>query len=99
MSLMRRIRGVMMRTMPLMITCRELEAFIVDYLDGSLPAGKRRVFDLHIRLCPECRAYLKAYERTIETGQAAFGDPDAPPPDDVPEDLVAAILAARDSKP
>ena len=48
-------------------------------------------------MCKECREYLKAYARTVELGRATFDDPDAAVPEDVPEDLVQAILAARDT--
>jgi hypothetical protein len=40
-------------------------------------------------------AYLRSYEATIRLGRAAFRGPDARDCDDVPEELVAAVLAAR----
>ena len=86
----------MLRHMPLMITCREFEDFILDYLENALPERQRFVFELHLKLCRECRDYLAAYRRTIEVSKRAFEEPDAPLPDEVPEDLVKAILAARD---
>ena len=33
----KKLRALMMRTMPLMLTCQELEGFMVDYLDATLP--------------------------------------------------------------
>lgn len=77
------------------ITCAEFEVFIIDYFEDRLAAAERAVFDGHLRSCPHCRNYLAAYRRTIVTGKRAFGSPTAPLPDDVPEDLVAAILDAR----
>jgi hypothetical protein len=50
---------------------------------------------LHIRLCRECREYLAAYQRTIEVGREVFKSADEALPDDVPEDLIKAILEAR----
>ena len=90
----RRLHGAMFK-LPLMITCGEFEAFIMDYLDGSLPTIKRAVFKMHLFLCMDCQRYLAAYERSIALGKAAFDDPNDPVPADVPEDLVQAILAAK----
>lgn len=78
-----------------MMTCRELADFIADYLSGELPADTRSQFDCHLSLCPNCRRYLKSYEETVKLGKAAFEDDDAEVPADVPEQLVQAILAAR----
>lgn len=94
-SVRRRVRGFMFRRLPLMMSCAELDGFLVDYLDGALPRPQRRIFALHLFLCRECRAYLERYRRAIALGRAAFEEPTAPVPDDVPEELVRAILAAR----
>lgn len=91
----RLMRGVVLKLMPGHITCAEFEAFIAEYFEGDLPEAKRKVFDLHLTICEECRAYLKAYKNTIALGQAAFRHADAAVPEDMPEDLVKAILAAR----
>ena len=94
---MRWLKGMMLRHMPMMITCREFEDFILAYLEGELPERQRRQFDLHIRLCRECRDYLAAYRLSTELAKRAFKDPDEPLPKDVPDDLVKAILAAKDA--
>lgn len=93
---LRKLRALTMRTLPLMITCRELEGFMIDYLEGDLPKRQRRRFDLHLRLCPDCWRYVEAYKQTITLSQAACQDRDTPLPEDMPEELVEAILAARD---
>lgn len=90
-KLARRLRGLVQRRVPLMITCRELEEFILDYLDGRLSRKARFVFRLHLLFCRECRDYVARYQRTIALGKAAFADEDVP----IPEDLVRAVLAAR----
>jgi len=81
------------------ITCKQLLDFIADYLSGDLSAEERRELDRHLAVCPPCVAYLKSYQRTIELEKAAYADPDAPAPGNVPEDLVRAILAAAKKKP
>ncbi|MGI9413925.1 MAG: anti-sigma factor family protein [Hyphomicrobiales bacterium] len=93
----RTVKGLMLYRMPGMITCREFEDFMADYVDGSLPAGQRRVFELHLKICRECREYLAAYRRTIEVSARAFEDQTALVPPEVPEDLVQAIIDARRS--
>lgn len=101
MSLMKRLHsyvmGVISKRVPLMISCEDFEDFVLDYLEDRLPSGQRRVFELHLKMCRECREYLAAYRRSVEIGKAVFQDPSAPVPDDVPEDLVEAILQARRS--
>ncbi|MFT3785497.1 MAG: zf-HC2 domain-containing protein [Tepidisphaeraceae bacterium] len=74
-----------------MMTCRDIDRFLMDYLDGKLPLLTRAQFATHLALCGTCRRYLRQYRQTIAMGKAAFANPDAPP-ETVPEDLVAAIL-------
>ncbi len=92
---MRWMRGMMLKHMPLMITCRQFEDFILAYLEGELPEKQRFVFELHLKVCGECRDYLAAYRRTIEISKRVFENPDLAVPDEVPEDLVKAVLDAR----
>lgn len=80
------------RTIPLIITCRELDSFMVDYLEDTLSKQQRRKFNLHLYLCRDCRRYLEAYKRAITLSQAAFHDHD----ESIPQELLKAILAARD---
>ena len=94
---MRWMKGQMMKRVHGMITCREFEDFIMRYLDDELTAQQKKVFQWHMKLCRECRDYLEAYRRTVELGRAVFSAPDESVPDDVPEDLVKAILDARKS--
>ena len=95
---MRWLHGMMFKHMPLMITCRQFEDFILAYLEGDLPERQRFVFELHLKVCRECRAYLAAYRQTIEVSKRAFEDQDQPVSDEVPEDLVKAVLAAKNSR-
>ena len=89
------LRGVMFKHAPFMINCREFEDFISMYFEGSLPRAQIRVFELHLKVCRECRDYLNAYSEAMEVGRIVFNEPDASVPDDIPEDLVKAILDAR----
>jgi anti-sigma factor RsiW len=77
------------------MTCRELAEFLLAYVEGELPEEQRDEFDRHNFDCPPCKAYLKTYKETIALGRSICQDPDGPVPEDVPEELVRAILAAR----
>ena len=78
-----------------MITCRTFVEFLMDYMSGELPEPQKDEFDAHVSACVACVAYMKTYGETVTLGKAAFANPDAPLPDDVPEDLLKAILKAR----
>lgn len=91
-SMMSRVRGMMFK-LPYMISCVEFEDFIDSYLDDDLPPRQRRIFEMHLALCAECRAYLRKYKASIELAKSAEAEPvDVK----VPEDLVRAVLAARE---
>jgi anti-sigma factor RsiW len=79
-----------------MITCKEFEDFVLSYLDGGLPAHQRSLFEWHMRICRECREYLAAYQHALAVGRAVLPSPDDPVPEDVPEDLIKAILESRE---
>ncbi|MDA4846460.1 anti-sigma factor family protein [Hoeflea poritis] len=92
-TLMRRIRGMMFK-MPLMITCEEFDDFILAYLEDTLSAREKFVFELHLKVCRDCREYLAAYRASLELARKCGKEPDeALPP--VPDDLVQAVMEAR----
>ena len=74
------------------MTCRECAEFLADYLTGELPTEVRATFEAHLAICPNCVTYLDQYQATIGAGKAAFADEVA---DDLPEELIRAILATR----
>jgi len=80
------------------ITCRDLVDFLMDWHSGRLPASQKAEFERHLKGCPPCIDYLKTYEATVALGKAACCEEDASC-EDVPEQLVKAILAARKAKP
>ncbi len=90
-----RFRAWLMRHVPGMLTCIEFERFVHDYHEGSLSPRERRVFDLHMELCPMCRVFFASYLKTIELGRRICATDDASAPAELPEELVSAILAAR----
>jgi len=77
------------------MTCKEFVDFLMAYLDGELPAGQRSTFEGHLADCPPCKTYLNTYRETVALGRGVCAGEDAAVPEDVPEALVLAILAAR----
>ncbi len=77
------------------MTCREVVEFLMEYLAGELPPEQHTAFTAHLDACPECVAYLKSYEETVRLGKAALGAADESAANDIPEELVQAILASR----
>jgi anti-sigma factor RsiW len=75
------------------MTCREIADFLADYVSGDLPPDVLEPFEHHLRLCPNCRAYLETYRATIEVGRLAWA-PDEDAVTEFPEELVAAVLDA-----
>ncbi|QDU29328.1 hypothetical protein ETAA8_44370 [Anatilimnocola aggregata] len=81
------------------MTCQEIIEFLMDYVDGELPADQQAIFAHHLEICAECMDYLHSYQQTVtlakETGstESAATHNFAP----IPEELVRAILAARAS--
>ncbi len=84
----------LMRNGPMMMSCAEFDRFIDAYLDGELDARTRKVFEWHMATCPPCRDYVRGYRGAVDLSKECLRADD-PVPDSVPDDLVAAILAAR----
>jgi anti-sigma factor RsiW len=73
--------------------CRELADFLMDYVNGDLPADSRAQFELHLSKCSNCEAYLVQYKVTIQAGQMACEELSEAMV--LPEDLIKAVLAAK----
>ncbi len=80
------------------MTCQEFIDFLMAFLDGELRGERRQVFETHLHACPPCLSYMETYKRTIELEQTLCEHPDDPVPEDVPEELVTAIVAARQAE-
>lgn len=86
--------------------CRDITAFLDEYLEARLAPETLRVFEEHIAECPDCERYLASYRATRALAQQALGVAPEPgasraagaaaiDPGMVPDRLVQAILAAR----
>ena len=77
------------------MTCRDALAFLGDYLDAKLSWRQRLSFGLHLILCRQCRDYLDSYQKTIEASRTVLAFPAELPREQLPEDLIQAILSSR----
>lgn len=75
-----------------MLTCKEVVDFLIDYDAGDLAPAQKQEFDRHLAMCPACVCYIQTYHQAIQLGRAAC---DSAKPEPIPEELVRAILAAR----
>ena len=66
-------------------TCEQIADLVLDYLnDGLLPRVKRK-FDQHLRICPDCIAFLNTYRKTIAVTKSVRVQ-------DMPEEVRCNIL-------
>ncbi len=87
----RSIRSVMVK-LPYMLTCREFEEFIDNYIDHNLPASVSRKVYLHLLACWDCKSYIRAYKRSIEMSKAFCDKLDSEVLEDVPDELISIVL-------
>ena len=76
------------------VTCIELIAFLDSYVDDELDAETRNGFDLHLLVCPSCRAYLASYRETIELVRGA-AEREEELAHDAPAELIEAVKKVR----
>jgi anti-sigma factor RsiW len=48
------------------LTCAKETALIADYLASDLSPGNLAAFEKHLEECPDCKAFLQTYKKTIE---------------------------------
>ena len=90
------IKRLMTQHMRGMLTCEEVDSFIFDFHEGSLSYSEGLKFKLHLSMCRECRDYVSKYKDTIRNAQTKFIKPNQI--ENVPEDLMQAILKSRKNK-
>lgn len=80
------------------ISCRDVVDFLDRYLTGGLDPDEVAKFERHLSECPPCVAYMHTYQSARALSRAVLKDARAVPEEvteEVPEDLVQAILSAR----
>lgn len=76
------------------MNCREFVDFIRAWRDGELPDQTARQFRQHLGQCAPCEKYLHEYGEVIALAKGAFSKPEDEVPEEVPERLVDAVMAA-----
>jgi anti-sigma factor RsiW len=76
------------------MACIEVVEVVTDYLEGTLPARKRRLLEEHLTGCDACDAYIEQMRRTIEVS-GRLREEDVPP--ELEERLLAAFESWRSS--
>lgn len=74
------------------MSCREMAAYLSDYLDGDLRADLRSLIDAHRGDCPPCEAFIRTLARTVEVIRA---QPRAPLSPALKQSLAASLRRAR----
>lgn len=46
--------------------CQEITELILDYITGELDSKTVSALEEHLRLCPDCDAFLKTYKKTVQ---------------------------------
>lgn len=84
--------------LPGLLTCAEFEHFVDAYIDGDLGGVARAQVDFHVRTCPACQRYLSAYRKARDLAVDALSAEEDAALTELPEDLITAVLAARDAQ-
>lgn len=48
------------------LDCQQITEFILDYITGELHPDTAAVFQEHLRICPDCVAFLNTYKKTVQ---------------------------------
>lgn len=49
-----------------MLTCEQVNDFIMDYLDDRLSDDIKSRFEKHLHMCASCTPFLDQYQKTVE---------------------------------
>jgi len=77
------------------LTCRQVEQFLLDYLEGQVSLWTWCKFRYHLLFCDDCRKYLEDYRHAVALGRRIFANPDDEAAGNVPDGILEAILKAR----
>ena len=75
-----------------MPTCKEVAENATEYLEKAMPRRERFGVWTHLRVCPNCRAYLRQLLHTVALTRRVGASGPPPPPQD--EDRLVAIMKA-----
>jgi len=59
-------------------TCKQIAALVLTYLNDELSPRRKRDFQQHLKICPDCVNFLNTYKKTIQATGTLY--PDEMPP-------------------
>jgi len=66
-------------------TCKQVADLVLNYLNETLAPRIKREFDQHLRICPDCVAFLNTYRKTVAVAKSIRAE-------DMPEQVRHNIL-------
>jgi len=55
-------------------TCKQIAALVLAYLNDELSPRRKRDFQQHLKICPDCVNFLKTYKKTIQATGTLYAD-------------------------
>lgn len=77
------------------LTCRQVEEFLMDYLERRLDFWMSLQFRFHLFMCPNCTKYIQDYKNTIALEKKVFENPEDEAIGNVPDGILQAILNVK----
>ena len=77
------------------LTCRQVEEFLMDYLENRLGFWMTLQFSIHLFMCTNCSKYMQEYKNTIALEKKIFENPEDEAIGNVPDDILHAILNVK----
>jgi hypothetical protein len=72
-------------------TCKQITDLVANYLNDSLGPRVKRQFDEHLKICPDCIAFLNTYRKTIAVSHSLRAE-------DMPEKVRRNVLGFLHSR-
>ena len=72
-------------------TCKEIGELVSDYLHDNLEAQLRSEFEDHLRICPDCVAFMNTFRKTVSVMRSVRSE-------DMPDDVRRNILTFLKSR-
>jgi len=54
--------------------CEQVAALVLAYLNDELSPRRKRDFQQHLKICPDCVNFLKTYKKTIQATGTLYPD-------------------------
>ncbi len=75
-----------------MMTCRGATQLHTLAEEGALTGTKKLRYELHMKICPQCKAYKATFDATVEALKQV-------PPEEPPAALVDLLASELEKKP